>query len=197
MNLLAALPNCARIGFTGTPIIMGAKKKTTDIFGAYIDIYRLADAERDGAVVPILYAGRTVKGAVRDGRDLDEVFEDMFADHTPEELEEIQRRYATKGDVLDGGEADRRQGEEHLAALCRDGAARTGSRRNSSPTTGAPRCGTGTRCSAPATSWSPRSRSLPERTRNADPDDLKPTDRVPGPRRCGTWTWSRRWTSSR
>jgi type I restriction enzyme R subunit len=79
---------------------MGAKKKTTDIFGDYIDIYRLADAERDGAVVPILYSGRTVKGAVRDGRDLDEVFEDMFADHTEEELDEIQRRYATKGDVL-------------------------------------------------------------------------------------------------
>ena len=51
--------------------------------------------------MPILYSGRTVKGAVRDGRDLDEVFEDMFADHTPEELEEIQRRYATKGDVME------------------------------------------------------------------------------------------------
>jgi type I restriction enzyme, R subunit len=101
MNLLEALPNCARIGFTGTPILMGKKKKTTDIFGAYIDVYRLIDAEKDGAVVPILYAGRTVKGAVRDGRDLDEVFEDMFAEHTSEELEEIQRRYATKGDVLE------------------------------------------------------------------------------------------------
>ncbi len=101
MNMMQALPNCARIGFTGTPILMGAKKKTTDIFGPYIDVYRLADAERDGAVVPILYAGRTVKGAVRDGRDLDEVFEDMFADHTPEELEEIQRKYATKGDVME------------------------------------------------------------------------------------------------
>jgi type I restriction enzyme, R subunit len=101
MNLMAALPNCARIGFTGTPILMGAKKKTTDIFGPYIDVYRLRDAEIDGAVVPILYSGRTVKGAVRDGRDLDEVFEDMFADHTPEELDEIQRRYATKGDVME------------------------------------------------------------------------------------------------
>ena len=101
MNLMAALPNCARIGFTGTPILMGAKKKTTDIFGTYIDVYKLRDAEIDGAVVPILYSGRTVKGAVRDGRDLDEVFEDMFADHTPEELEEIQRRYATKGDVME------------------------------------------------------------------------------------------------
>jgi type I restriction enzyme R subunit len=103
-NLMEALPNCARIGFTGTPIIMGAKKKTEDIFVGYIDMYKLADAELDGAVVPILYAGRTVDGAVRDGRDLDEVFEDMLADHTPAEMELIKRRYATKDDVLDAEE---------------------------------------------------------------------------------------------
>lgn len=95
-NLMRALPNCARIGFTGTPIIMGAKKRTEDIFGGYIDMYRLADAELDGTVVPILYAGRTVEGAVRDGRDLDEVFEDMLADHTP-------RRHVHKPVPVDRG----------------------------------------------------------------------------------------------
>jgi type I restriction enzyme R subunit len=112
-NLLAALPNCARVGFTGTPIIMGAKKPTAEIFGGrYIDDYRLADAERDGAVVPILYAGRTVKGAVSDGRDMDDVFEDMLADHTPAEMEQLKRRYATKGDVLDA--------EQLIAAKTKD-----------------------------------------------------------------------------
>ena len=122
MNMLAALPNCASIGFTGTPIIMGAKKKTTDIFGPYIDIYRLATPRRDGAVVPIMYSGRTAKGAVRDGRDLDEVFEDMFADHTPEELEEIQRKYATKGDVMEAEKLIAAKAQEHPAPLRRDGA---------------------------------------------------------------------------
>ncbi|SNT61569.1 type I restriction enzyme, R subunit [Actinomadura meyerae] len=104
MNLLEALPNCARIGFTGTPIIMGKKKKTSQIFGPVIDRYLLADAERDGAVVRIFYEGNTVKGAVRDGRDLDEVFEDMFAERTDKEREELQRRYATRGDVLEAEE---------------------------------------------------------------------------------------------
>ncbi|MFD0854411.1 DEAD/DEAH box helicase family protein, partial [Actinomadura adrarensis] len=103
-NLLEALPNCARIGFTGTPIIMGAKKKTSEIFGPVIDRYLMADAEADGAVVRIFYEGHTVKGAVRDGRDLDEVFEDMFAERTESEREELQRRYATKGDVLEAEE---------------------------------------------------------------------------------------------
>jgi len=52
-------------------------------------------------VVPILYEARTAKGVVREGRDLDEVFEDMFAEQTEQEREELQRRYATRGDVLE------------------------------------------------------------------------------------------------
>jgi type I restriction enzyme R subunit len=36
-NLMAALPNAAKIGFTGTPIMREGKKKTESIFGPYID----------------------------------------------------------------------------------------------------------------------------------------------------------------
>ncbi len=100
-NLLAALPNCARIGFTGTPIIMGARKRTHDIFGEFIDRYTIKESEEDGSTVPILYEGRTAEGAVADGRDLDQLFEDMFRDKTDEELEAIKRRYATRGEVLE------------------------------------------------------------------------------------------------
>jgi type I restriction enzyme, R subunit len=100
-NLLKAVPNCARIGFTGTPIIMGDKKKTHDIFGEFIDRYTIKESEADGATVPILYEGRTAEGAVADGRDLDQLFEDLFSDRTPEELEAIKRKYAAKGQVLE------------------------------------------------------------------------------------------------
>ena len=100
-NLLKALPNAARIGFTGTPIIMGAKKRTHEIFGEFIDQYTLKESEEDGATVPILYEGRTADGAVSDGRDLDQLFEDMFHDKSPEVLEAIKRKYATKGHVLE------------------------------------------------------------------------------------------------
>ncbi|SNY93276.1 type I restriction enzyme, R subunit [Cohaesibacter sp. ES.047] len=100
-NLLAALPNCARIGFTGTPIIMGEKKRTTQIFGEFIDKYTIKEAEADGATVPILYEGRTAKGAVKDGATLDDLFEDMFSDRTEEELEAIRQKYATKGNILE------------------------------------------------------------------------------------------------
>ncbi|MAR92204.1 MAG: restriction endonuclease subunit R [Pseudomonadales bacterium] len=100
-NLLSSLPNCARIGFTGTPIIMGEKKRTHEIFGDFIDKYTIRESEADGATVPILYEGRTVQGAVKDGSSLDELFEDFFADKTEEELEAIKKKYATKGNVLE------------------------------------------------------------------------------------------------
>ena len=100
-NLLSGIPNCARIGFTGTPIIMGDKKRTHEVFGEFIDKYTIKEAEADGATVPILYEGRTVNGAVKDGSSLDELFEDFFAEKSEEELEAIKKKYATKGNVLE------------------------------------------------------------------------------------------------
>ncbi|MEJ7804829.1 MAG: type I restriction endonuclease subunit R [Telluria sp.] len=99
--LQVGLPNCARIGFTGTPILMGDKKRTHEIFGEFIDRYTIREAEQDGAIVPILYEGRTANGAVKDGANLDELFEDLFREHTPEELEAIRKKYATKGQIFE------------------------------------------------------------------------------------------------
>ena len=54
-----------------------------------------------GAIVPILYEGRTAKGAVKEGADLDELFEDLFRERNKEELEAIKQKYATKGHIFD------------------------------------------------------------------------------------------------
>ena len=100
-NLMNALPNCAKIGFTGTPIIMRALQETTRIFGEFIDRYTIRESEADGATVPILYEGRTAGAAVQGGGRLNEVFEDMLVDRTPEEMEAIKKKYATKGHVME------------------------------------------------------------------------------------------------
>jgi type I restriction enzyme, R subunit len=99
--LQVGLPNCARIGFTGTPILMGDKKRTHEIFGEFIDRYTIREAEGDGAIVPVLYEGRTAHGSVKDGANLDDLFEDLFREHTPEELEAIKKKYATKGQIFE------------------------------------------------------------------------------------------------
>src|SRR4029453_3575122 len=100
-NLRKALPNAATIGFTGTPILSHEKTETREIFGEFIDKYLLQDAELDGATVPILYEGRPADALVKDAPGLDQLFEDMFRDYTPEELAVIKAKYATEGDVLE------------------------------------------------------------------------------------------------
>ncbi len=99
--LMAGMPNAAKIGFTGTPILMGDKKRTHEIFGEFIDRYTIRQSEADGATVPVLYEGRTAHGAIKDGASLDALFEDLFRQHSPEELEAIKQKYATKGHIFD------------------------------------------------------------------------------------------------
>ncbi|MEU6582229.1 HsdR family type I site-specific deoxyribonuclease [Nocardia sp. NPDC046763] len=100
-NLRQALPNAARVGFTGTPIMTkkGRRKTSVELFGSFIDTYRLRDAEEDGVIVPIIYEGFKVKGALRDEQDMDELFEEEFEELTDEERQQLQARWATKGRV--------------------------------------------------------------------------------------------------
>jgi len=58
-NLMQALPNATRIGFTGTPI-ESLDRSTQAAFGDYISVYRMSRAQEDGATVPIYYESRQV-----------------------------------------------------------------------------------------------------------------------------------------
>jgi len=58
-NITVALPNAARIGFTGTPIEK-ADRSSRLVFGDYISVYRMREAQEDGATVPIYYESRQV-----------------------------------------------------------------------------------------------------------------------------------------
>ena len=100
-NMMAALPNAAKIGFTGTPILKQDRAHTQGIFGEFIDKYRLKEAVEDEATVRILYEGRTTDGLVEHTDRLDRAFEDMFRAYTEEEQQIIRNKYATAGDVLE------------------------------------------------------------------------------------------------
>ena len=103
-NLMHALPNCAKIGFTGTPIIMGDRKRTHEIFGDFIDRYTIRQSEADEVTVPILYEGREVRGGVAEEQDLDDLFEALFSARSSDEVEAIKRKYASKSRVLEATE---------------------------------------------------------------------------------------------
>lgn len=111
-NLMNSLPNAARIGFTGTPIIMGKRKKTLEIFGGYLDRYTLTESEADGSTVPIFYEGKTTDAAVAGASKMDDVFARWFSGLTDEQRELLQQKYATAAQVLEA--------PEMIAAKARD-----------------------------------------------------------------------------
>lgn len=75
-NFDKALPNAARIAYTGTPI-----DKTERVFGDYIDKYTMREAIEDGVTLEIVYEGRTHNAEVADKGGMDVAFEDVFSDY--------------------------------------------------------------------------------------------------------------------
>jgi type I restriction enzyme, R subunit len=103
-RLMASMPNAARVGFTGTPIIMGNRKRTESIFGGFLDTYTLRESEADGSTVPILYEGMTTDAVVKGASKLDDIFLREFVGLTDEQRHLLQTKYATAAEVLEAPE---------------------------------------------------------------------------------------------
>lgn len=75
-NLDRALPNAARLAYTGTPI-----DKTERTFGEYIDKYTMRQSIEDGTTLAIVYEGRTHNAEVEDELRMDIRFADVFSEY--------------------------------------------------------------------------------------------------------------------
>ncbi|WP_348528312.1 type I restriction endonuclease subunit R [Methanothrix sp.] len=93
-NMRRALPNACFLGFTGTPLFK-KDRDTRQTFGGYIDRYDHNQSVEDGVTVEILYEGRMPDLRVF-GQSLEELFNRIFANCTPEERQEIKKKYVTR-----------------------------------------------------------------------------------------------------
>ncbi|GAB6192560.1 type I restriction endonuclease subunit R [Desulfocastanea catecholica] len=100
-NLMRALPNAAKIGFTGTPIMKRDRGNTLNIFDDFIDKYSMKQAEEDEATVKILYEGRVPLGLVENGSRLDAQVPLKFAEFTAPEQQIIMQKFATERKVME------------------------------------------------------------------------------------------------
>jgi type I restriction enzyme R subunit len=75
-NLDRAMPNAARVAYTGTPI-----DRTETTFGEYIDKYTMRQSIEDGTTLEIVYEGRTHNAEVPDAPGMDRRFADVFGDY--------------------------------------------------------------------------------------------------------------------
>lgn len=94
-NLQRALPNAARIGFTGTPIEF-QDRSTPEVFGNYIDIYSISRAVEDHATVPIYYEARLARLELPDAQKarVDDDFEDVVEDEDAVTQQKLRSRWA-------------------------------------------------------------------------------------------------------
>jgi type I restriction enzyme R subunit len=89
-----ALPQACYIGFTGTPILRGDKQTVQQFGGIIGEPYTIAQAVEDKAVVPLVYEGRHVPQNI-DEQPIDAWFEKYTAALTPEQKEDLKRKYST------------------------------------------------------------------------------------------------------
>lgn len=86
-----ALPNATYIGFTGTPIEK-EDKNTPAVFGNYVDVYDISQAQEDGAIVKIYYESRLAKIELsEEGKRL---IKDLDEELQVDELAETQKAKA-------------------------------------------------------------------------------------------------------
>lgn len=112
-NLFKAFPNSSKIAFTGTPLITGKhKRKTTDIFGSYIDTYKSKDSVRDGATLQLIYMGRKDNLNIYDKAAFDSEYDATFGDKSEEELKEIKKKYGSYKDFLES--------DDHIKSIAYD-----------------------------------------------------------------------------
>ncbi|WMX15904.1 HsdR family type I site-specific deoxyribonuclease [Aureispira sp. CCB-E] len=90
------LPNACYLGFTGTPL-MKKEKSTANKFGGFIHKYTIDQAVQDGAVLPLLYEGRSAKLSINKkqlDRGFDRVMESLPDYATEEDIAQFKKRNA-------------------------------------------------------------------------------------------------------
>lgn len=90
-KMLQMLPNACILGFTGTPLLKKDKATSISQFGGLIDAYTISEAQKDGAVLPLVYQGLFVEQDVN--KVMDSFFEQVAADLTKEQKAELSRKF--------------------------------------------------------------------------------------------------------
>ncbi len=94
-HLRDALPNATFVAFTGTPV-SGEDRDTRAVFGDYIHVYDMQQAQEDGATVAIYYESRLAKLRLKDADLplLDDEVDELAEDEEDSALAKLKSRWA-------------------------------------------------------------------------------------------------------
>ena len=90
-NVRDALPNASFMGITGTPISF-EDKDTRLVFGDFVSVYRIDQAEADNATVPIFYEGRLIPLNLENDKIDDELKALLSQELSPDEEQRLKQK---------------------------------------------------------------------------------------------------------
>ncbi len=91
----ALLPGVMLIGFTGTPLLKGDKRRSIETFGPYIHTYKYDEAVQDGVVLDLRYEARDIDQSLTSPAKVDQWFESKTQGLTDSARAQIKQRWGT------------------------------------------------------------------------------------------------------
>lgn len=100
-HLRDALPNATFVAFTGTPV-SSADRDTRSVFGEYIHVYDMQQAQEDGATVAIYYESRLAKLGLNESEmsHLDDEVDELAEDEEESAQAKLKSRWAALEKVV-------------------------------------------------------------------------------------------------
>ncbi len=100
-HLRDALPNATFVAFTGTPV-SSTDRDTRAVFGDYIHVYDMQQAQEDGATVAIYYESRLAKLGLNDAEmsHLDDEVDELAEDEEESQQAKLKSRWAALEKVV-------------------------------------------------------------------------------------------------
>ncbi len=100
-HLRDALPNATFVAFTGTPV-SSTDRDTRSVFGEYIHVYDMQQAQEDGATVAIYYESRLAKLGLNESElsQLDDEVDELAEDEEESQQAKLKSRWAALEKVV-------------------------------------------------------------------------------------------------
>ena len=100
-HLRDALPNATFVAFTGTPV-SSTDRDTRSVFGEYIHVYDMQQAQEDGATVAIYYESRLAKLGLNEGElsQLDDEVDELAEDEEESQQAKLKSHWAALEKVV-------------------------------------------------------------------------------------------------
>jgi type I restriction enzyme R subunit len=100
-HLRDALPNATFVAFTGTPV-SSTDRDTRSVFGEYIHVYDMQQAQEDGATVAIYYESRLAKLGLNEGElsHLDNEVDELAEDEEESQQAKLKSHWAALEKVV-------------------------------------------------------------------------------------------------